>query len=222
MKRPHTEFAFLQIPFGELNNDLHFQFMQQAITDVKEKGDTTLLCKYVTGLIFNQMSAKACLKKHGERAWKALLKELCQLKDLDVFKAVHASTLTEKQKKEVLREICVLKEKRDGELKGRTCAEGRSQHGQYTKEQTASPTMSNDSAMLIMIVAAIEGQDVAMADVAGDFLKADMDVFVLMKLKGATVDIMCELDPSLEDFVSTEKGKRVLYVQLIKALYGCV
>jgi hypothetical protein len=86
-----------------------------------------------------------------------------------------------------------------------------------------SPTMSNDSAMLILIVAAIEGRDVAMADVAGAYLKADMDVFVLMKLEGATVDIMCELDPSLEDFVSVEKGKRVLYsMQLIKALYGCV
>ena len=36
------------------------------------------------------------------------------------------------------------------------------------------------------------------------------------------MDIMCELDPSLEDFVSVEKGKRVLYMQLIKALYGCV
>ena len=88
---------------SKLNNDLHFQFMQQAIKDVKEKGDTTLLCKCVTGLVFNWMSAKAGLKKHGERAWKALLKELCQLKDLNVLKAAHASALTEKQKKEVLR-----------------------------------------------------------------------------------------------------------------------
>ena len=76
--------------FKDLNDDLHFQFMQQAVKDVKETGDTALLCKYVTGLIFNQMSAKAGLKKHGERAWQALLKELRKLKDLDVFNAVHA------------------------------------------------------------------------------------------------------------------------------------
>jgi hypothetical protein len=75
---------------------------------------------------FQSDEAKASLKKHGERAWKALLKELRQLKDLDVFKAVHMSTLTEKQKREALREITVLKEKRGGELKGRTCADGRS------------------------------------------------------------------------------------------------
>ena len=61
-----------------------------------------------------------------------------------------------------------------------------------------------------------------MADVAGSFLKADMDDFVLMKLEGGTVDIMCELDPGLKYFISIEKGKRVLYIQLIKALYRWV
>jgi len=196
--------------------------VQQAIKEIKEEGDTKLLCQYITGLVFNQMSAKAGLKKHGERAWKALLKELRQLKDLDVFKAVHASSLTEQQKRYALREITMLKEKRNGDLKGRTCADGRSQRGHYTKEETASPTMSNDSAMLILITAAIEGRDVAMAGVAGAYPKADMDAFVLMKLEGATVDIMVELDPSLEDFVSVEKGKRILYMQLMKALYRCV
>jgi len=72
------------------------------------------------------------------------------------------------------------------------------------------------------MIAAAEGHNVAIADVAGAFLKADMEDFVLMKLEGTTVDIMCELDPSLEDFVCIENGKRVLYMQLIKALYGCV
>jgi len=102
-----------------------------------------------------------------------------QLKYLDVFKAVHASSLTEQQKRDALREITVLKEKCDEVLKSRTCADGRSQRGNYTKEQIASPTMSNDSAMLILITAAIEGRDVAIADVAGAYLKADMDTFVV-------------------------------------------
>jgi len=222
VRMPHSEFLFLQTPFEDLNDDLHFQFVQEAIKEIKNEGETKLLCQYVTGLVFNQMSAKAGLKKHGERAWKALLEELKQLKDLDVFKAVHASTLTDQQKKEALREITMLKEKRNGILKGRTCADGRSQRGRYPKEQTASPTMSNDSAMLILITAAIEGRDVAIADVAGAYLKAEMNDFVLMKLEGATVDIMIELDPSLKDFVAIENGKRVLYMRLMKALYGCV
>ena len=58
---PHTQYTFLNTVFEDLNDDLHFQLMQQAVKDVKEKGDTALLCKYVTGLIFNQMSTKAGL-----------------------------------------------------------------------------------------------------------------------------------------------------------------
>jgi hypothetical protein len=57
-RMPHTEFAFLQTLFEKLNDDLHFQFVQQAIKDAKEKGDTKLLCQYVTGLVFNQMKPK--------------------------------------------------------------------------------------------------------------------------------------------------------------------
>ena len=34
---PHKEFLFLQTLFEKVNNDLHFQFMQQVIKDVKEK-----------------------------------------------------------------------------------------------------------------------------------------------------------------------------------------
>jgi len=52
----------------ELDDDMHFQFMQQAIKDVKDTGDCTLLGKSVTGLVFNQMSANASLKKHREKS----------------------------------------------------------------------------------------------------------------------------------------------------------
>lgn len=78
------DYVFLHTTFEELDDDMHFQFMQQAIKDVKESRNTTLLGKYVTGLVFNQMRAQANLKKHGERAWKALMKELRQLKALDI------------------------------------------------------------------------------------------------------------------------------------------
>lgn len=98
--------------------------------------------------------------------------------------------------------------KQDGSIKGPTCVDGRGQRGKYTKEQTASPVVLINFIMLILIATAIKGQDVAMADIAGPFLKADMDDYIQMKLEGATVDIMCELDPSLKDFISIEKGKR--------------
>ena len=43
-----------------------------------------------------------------------------------------------------------------------------------------------------------------------------MTDFVIMKIRGKSVELFCELDPFLKEFVVMEKG-----VQLDKALYGC-
>ena len=67
-----------------------------------------------------------------------------------------------------------------------------------------------------------EGRDFATADVAGAYLKADMDEFVVMKFVGESVDILCEMNAKHKSFVVTEKGAKTLYVRLVKALYGCV
>ena len=40
-----------------------------------------------------------------------------------------------------------------------------------------------------------------------------------MKITGPEVDLFVEIDPNLEQFVTEEKKKQVLYVQLDKALY---
>ena len=164
----------------------------------------------------------AGIKKHGDRAVKALFAEFCQLDEKSVFEAVDAKALSREQKYAALRAINLIKEKRSGKLKGRTCADGRSQRGQYTKEQTASPTISTDALMLSLIIDSVEERDVATADVVGAYLLADMDDFVLVKLTGDAVDIMCKANNKYESFVAVENGTKVLYLRLLKALYGCV
>jgi len=72
-----------------------------------------------------------------------------------VFKALHASTLIEKQKREELREISIVQEKRDGSIKGRMCANNRSHCSIYTKEETVLLTVSTDALMLTLMIAAI-------------------------------------------------------------------
>ena len=169
-----------------------------------------------------QMSERAGLRKHGKDAEAALMAEFSQFEDLDVYEALDPSKLTRTQKRAALRAINVFKEKRNGKLKGRTCADGRSQRTLYDKSQTASPTVSTDALMLSIIIDAFEARDVATADVVGAYLKAFMDDFVIMKFVGPSVRILCELNPEHERFVTTENGVEVLYVRLIKALYGCV
>ena len=62
----------------------------------------------------------------------------------------------------------------------------------------------------------------ATADVVGAYLHASMPDYVLMKLVGDAVAIMISVNPKYEIFVVMENGKPVLYLRLLKALYGCV
>jgi len=196
------------------------QMLQQAANKMDELLDD--IYKYIFGHIMTQMTATAGIKKHGQAAVDALLQEFCQLDSKNVFETLDASTLTASQKREALRAVNLIKEKRSGKLKGRTCADGRSQRSKYTKEETTSPTLSTDALMISLMIDAKERRDVATADVEGAYLHVDMEEFVLLKLVGEAVEIMCQVNPKYENFVVIENGKKVLYLQLPKALYGCV
>ena len=122
-----------------------------------------------------------------------------------------------------MRAINAFKEKRNGTLKGRTCADGRSQCTLYNKSQTASSTVSTDALVISIIVDALEARDVATADIlAGEYLKAFMDNDVIMNFVGPSIKILCQLNPKHRVFLAQENVVDVLYVRLIKALYGCV
>ena len=175
-------------------------------------------------LMFTQMTATRGIRKHGKRAVEVLLKEYIQLKDLKVMKKIKNSTLTIEQKQKALRMINLIKEKRCGRLKGRACADGRAQRGHVPKEETAPPTLGHETLIASLLIDVFEGRSVGIFDVPGAYLHAfyPKDKFVLMKLEGQFVDMMCEADPSYINEVHCENGKKVIYVQLVKALYGCV
>jgi hypothetical protein len=116
----------------------------------------------------------------------------------------------------------VVKEKRCGRIKGRTVADGRPQQQLYTKEETSSPTVSTDALMLSLLIDATEHRDVATADVVGAYLHAEMEDFTPLKMEGESVDIMCDVNDEYKLYVCYENGKKVLYLKLLKALYGCV
>ena len=230
MDTPHDGKSYYT-PMQLLQRRHGFGYLMQQMTaqaglrdQVKLHGKTAeaALMKHVFGYIMTQMTAKAGIKKHGKAAEAALMKEFAQLEALDAYKSLDASTLTKKQRKEALRAINLIKEKRDGTIKGRTVADGRPQRTLYEKSQTASPTVSTDALLLSIMIDAKEARDVATADVVGAYLKAFMDDFVIMKFTGESVDILCKMNPSHKRHVVLEGGVKVLYVRLVKALYGCV
>ena len=169
-----------------------------------------------------QVNVNEGVKRHGDKALVSLLKEFGQIHKYDTFDPQMMSSLTYEQRKAALNIITMIKEKRDGTIKTRACADGRKQRRYIPKEDVTSPTIQLESIIMCIIIDAKEGRDVAIADVVGTYLKANMDNFVLVKLTGKTVDIMCEVSNEYEKFVGIENGKRVLYLRLKKALYGCM
>ena len=60
-------------------------------------------------------------------------------------------------------------------IKGRGCADGRKQRYWISKEDTLSPTMPTEGLMLSCMIDAMEGREVATADIPGAFLQTKYD-----------------------------------------------
>ena len=95
-------------------------FQASSITDTKPQH----LVQTIAGLMLTQMTARAGIRKHGDRARDAIRKEFKQMVDKNVYSAMRKRDLTPEQIQEALRAINVIKEKRCGKLKGRHCADG--------------------------------------------------------------------------------------------------
>ena len=55
------------------------------------------------------------------------------------------------------------------------CAEGRKHQDWLSKEDTLSPNVSTEGLVLSFMIDAMEGQEVATADIPGAFLQTDYD-----------------------------------------------
>ena len=178
---------------------------------------------YAAHIMVQQMSAKKGLKLFGERAAAAIVKECKQLHDKQVFIPISFDKLTSAQRIRALRAITLIAEKRSGDIKGRTVADGRSQRDYTDPGDAASPTVSIEALLLSCVIDALEERDVATCDISGAFLQADIDDVVHVKFEGPMVDLMIRTDPLYKRFVKVfPSGKKVLMVQLKKAMYGCI
>jgi hypothetical protein len=58
-------------------------------------------------------------------------------------------------------------------------------------------------------------------DIPGTFVQADIDEVVHVIFEGEIAEMLIRMDPKLYlKYVRDENGKAVLYVELLKALYG--
>ena len=81
--------------------------------------------------------------------------------------------------------------------------------------------------MLTLTIDAHENRDVMSADVPNAFIQTEMPEIkqgeerVMMKITGVLVDMLVQLDPQLYGpHIVYEKDRKVLYVQVLRAIYG--
>jgi hypothetical protein len=171
-------------------------------------------------------SLRKGLKKFGQKGRDAAYKEMKQLHDRVVFEPIRIEDLTDIEKRRAMESLIFLVEKRDKSIKGRACANGSSQREYMDRDEAASPTTMTESVMITATIDAKQNRDVMTADIPNAFVQVDIDEKekgerIIMKIRGLLVNMLTELSPeTYEKYVVYEGNNKVLYVRMIKALYG--
>ena len=145
-------FTFLQTKYSSLDKSQKEDFLRFALDEYQLSQKTNAIERYVTGHIFTQLSAKQGIRRYGRMAELKLLAEFKQLLEYKTFHGRNPKEFSFEQKKKAANMINLIEEKvnrghtRDNPvIKGRSVFNGRVQRGLYSKEDTASPTISQDA-----------------------------------------------------------------------------
>ena len=92
----------------------------------------------------------------------------------------------------------------------------------YDKSVRSSPTVTTKGLILSTAINAYEGRRMAIVDVGTAFLHADNNKEILIKLQIKIVELLVQLEPTMyRKYVTVgPNGEPILYVPLLKALYG--
>jgi hypothetical protein len=118
-----------------------------------------------------------------------------------------------------------LKQKRDGNIKGRNVAGGNKQRDYISKEDASLPTVATESVLLSCIIYTGEERDVAVENIPNAFVQTSVENkndMAFINIRGILVDILVEIAPDVYKFYvsKNKKGSKQLLVQCQNALYG--
>ena len=106
-------------------------------------------------------------------------------------------------------------------------AGGNKQRDHTPKQEASSPTSHTEAVFSTATIEALEERDVAIIDLPNafcqtDVVKDDKPVKIIMIIRGRLAELLCEIAPEtyLKYAIRDKKGNLILYVRLLKALYG--
>ena len=172
-------------------------------------------------------SLKKGLKVYGEKGHAAVQSELSQIHDRGVFEPQDPKKLSYQEIRDCLESHLFLEEKRNKDIKGRIVGGGNKQRSYVSKQEASSPTSHTESVFCTIGIEAEEERDVAITDISNAFVQTDLalngkPVFVLMAIRGVLADMLVKIAPEVYGpyLTKDKKGNSLLYVKLLKALYG--
>jgi hypothetical protein len=104
------------------------------------------------------------------------------------------------------------------------CANGSTQRAYISREEASSPTAAPEAIITTGVIDAKQKRDVMTLDIPNAFVQTEIAMDgdkIIMKIRGQLVDILLELCLGVyDDYVINEGKHKILYVRMLKALYG--
>ena len=138
---------------------------------------------------------------------------------MSTLKSICAKDISKEERKLALSSQIFLKQKRYGDIKGRSCADGQPQMHIMNIEITTSSTVATESVFITSTIDEFKGIKVAPMYVPSDFMHTPMEPKypkVHITFLGKLIDLIVKVDTNIyRKFVGTDsKGSMILYVEM--------
>ena len=142
------------------------------------------------------------------------------------FEPISIAELTDLERKRAQHAIMLITKKRSGEIKGRAVFNGKNTRDWLSQEDTTSPTTMTEGLFITGVINAKEERNMMTTDVPNAFIQAEIPAEkrtikkIIMKIAGRLVNYLVDIAPeTYTKFVVYKNGKKVLYVEVLCALY---
>jgi hypothetical protein len=167
------------------------------------------------------------LKVFGNKGHEASKKEIDQLHRRTCFAPMKVQEMKPSERKKAQMALMFITEKRDKSVKGRMVYNRKPTREWLLREDAAGLTAALESIMITGVIEAKEERDVMTCDIPNTFIQALLpkkdpgEDRVVMKITGVLVHMLVDINPKLYGpAVVLENRKKVLYVEVLKAIYG--
>ena len=124
------------------------------------------------------------------------------------FRPINPLDRMEQDKSGIFKHLLFPKKNLDNRIKARGCVDGQKQRAGLNKRYTTLPTADLEWILITTFIDALKGRNVAMVEITGAFLTANMDKEVHMVLRGRLAELMVSVELSLYyKHVTVDNGK---------------